>query len=108
MMLSLRLQLSLAWDPSAQSSWQRLSWLSCCWRYAVFCVFVTVAFVVRVVERGASPGCAAPAVIVIVVVVVVVFVVVAIPGCDAAAKAIIAFASDVAGSAGIEPDSDMV
>ena len=43
----------------------------------------------------------------IVVVVVVVFVI-AVPGCDAAAKAIIAFASDVAGSAGGEPDSDMV
>ena len=76
--------------------------------YGVVRVFVTVTVVVRVVERGASPDCAAPAVIVIVVVVVVIFVVVAIPGCDAAAKAIIAFASDVAGSAGIEPDSDMV
>ena len=73
--------------------------------YGVVRVFVTVTVVVRVVERGASPDCAAPAVIVIVVVVVVV---VAIPGCDAAAKAIIAFASDVAGSAGIERDSDMV
>ena len=75
--------------------------------YGVVRVFVTVTVVVRVVERGASPDCAAPAVIVIVVVGVVVFVIES-PGCDAAAKAIIAFASDVAGSAGIEPDSDMV